>query len=73
MIYSLFDVRRELEAACLHVALDISLEAGFVDRYLALVQASDLALVDVVADDVVAHFGHAGACDEADIAGAEYC
>ena len=31
----------------------------------------DLARVDVQADDVVAHFGQAGACDQTDIAGAD--
>ena len=71
VIHGFLGVGRELEAPGLDVAFDIGLEAGLVDRNLALVQASDLVLVDVVADDVVAHFGHAGACDEADIAGAE--
>ena len=73
VIHGFLGVGRELESPGLDVALDVGLEARLVDRDLALVQASDLVLVDVVADDVVAHFGHAGTGDEADIAGAEDC
>ena len=61
----------EIKTPRLDVALDVRLEAGLVDGNLALVQASDLVLVDFLSDDVVAHFGHAGTGDEADIAGAE--
>jgi hypothetical protein len=72
VVHSLLHIRCELEAASLNVAFDVVIEARFIDGYLTLVQPSDLVLVDVVAHDVVAHFGHAGACDEADVAGAEY-
>jgi hypothetical protein len=44
-----------------------------VDRDLALLQAGDLARVDVNAEDVVAGLGEAGARDEAHIAGSEDC
>ena len=49
------------------------LETGLVDRYLALIEPLDLVLIEVAANDVIAHFRHAGAGDEADIAGAEDC
>ena len=64
-------VSGELEAPGFDVAFDVSLEARLVDRYLAFIQASNLVLVDVVTDDVVAHFGHAGTGNKADIAGTE--
>ena len=66
-------VGRELEAPLVDVALDEHVEAGLVDRDLALLQALDLARVDVDADDVVAGFRQAGARDQADVAGAEDC
>jgi hypothetical protein len=50
---------------------DQRLQAGLVDRQDVLLQAVDLAGVDVGADDVVARLGEAGADDEADVAGAD--
>ena len=46
-------------------------QARLVDRDLALLQALDLRLVDVDADDVVAALGEAGAGDQADVSGAD--
>jgi len=42
-----------------------------VDRNLARVQAGDLGLVQVHAEDFVARICQAGARDQADVAGAE--
>ena len=71
MVYALLHVGRKLEAAGLDVAFDVVIKAGLIDRHLAIIKARDLVLVDVDADDVVARFGHAGAGDEAHVAGAE--
>ncbi|MGC4039162.1 MAG: hypothetical protein QM764_24600 [Chitinophagaceae bacterium] len=51
----------EGEPAFAHVAGDDLVEARFVDRHFAFVQARDLAGVLVDADDVVAEIGEAGA------------
>ena len=64
-------VGREVQAAGGVVGLDHRLQAGLVDRDDAVVEAVDLRLVDVDADDVVPDFRQAGSGDEADVAGAE--
>src|SRR3546814_6092115 len=53
------------------VGLDHRLQARFVDRDDAVVQAVDLGLVDVHAHHLVADFGQAGSGDESDVAGSE--
>ena len=68
VVDALLNVGRELEPACLDVAFHVVLEAGLVDRDLAVVEPRDLVFVDVDADDVVAHLRHAGTGDQADIA-----
>ena len=50
---------------------DELLEAGLVDRDLAVLEARDLVGVDVDAVDVVAELGEARRGDEADVAGAD--
>ena len=50
------------------IARDQLLQAGLVDRHLALAQARDLAGVLVDADDAMSEIGKAGPRDEADIA-----
>ncbi len=55
------DVGREMEAAGDHVAQHHLLQAGLVDRDLAVLEQVDLAFVHIHADDVVAHFRQAGA------------
>jgi hypothetical protein len=45
-----------------------AIEAGFVDRHLALAQAGDLGGFLVDADDVMAELGEAGAGHQPDIA-----
>jgi hypothetical protein len=65
------DVGRELQPARRAVARDDLVQPRLVDRDAALVEDADLARVDVQADHVVAHFGEAGAGDEADVAGAD--
>ena len=42
-----------------------------MDRHVAVSQRVDLLRDDVADDDVVPEIGHAGAGDEADVAGAE--
>ncbi len=59
----------EGDAACFHVACDDLGQAGLVDRHDALLQAVDLALMLVDADDVMADFGEAGTGHEPHIAG----
>ena len=73
MIDGFLDVCGELEAAGLDISFDVGLEPGLVYRYLAVVQPGDLLFVNVVADDMITHLGHAGALNQADIAGAENC
>jgi hypothetical protein len=46
-------------------------QARLVDRDAAVVEHADLLRVHVQADDVVAHFGQAGAGDQADVTGAD--
>ena len=58
----------EAQAARLHVVEHELVEAGLVDRHLALEQAGDLALLLVDADDVMAELGEAGAGHQSDIA-----
>ena len=70
---ALCGVGRELQPALVEVALDHHVEARLVDRDLALLQARDLAGVDVDADDVIAGLGKAGARDQADVARTENC
>ena len=62
------DVGREAQAPRLLVALHDRLEPRLEDRDLAAVQARDLVLVHVEAEDVVAGVCEAGAADEADVA-----
>ena len=64
---------REPEPALVEVALHDDVEARLVDRDLALLQALDLARVDVHAEDVVAGLGEARAGDQADIARTKDC
>jgi len=71
MLDAALDIGRKLQAAGLHVALDVVVEPRLVDRHFAVVQALDLVLVDVHAHDVVARLRHAGAGDQADVARAE--
>ena len=66
---ALRDVGRELEATCLDIAFDVSLETGLVYRNVPGIQALDLGLVDVDAHDVVA--GHTCAGHQADVARSE--
>ena len=47
------DVRREVQAALLLVALDEGVEPGFVNGHDVLLEPIDLSLVDVGAGDVV--------------------
>ena len=49
----------------------VVIEPGLINWHVATIQASNLGLIDVIANDMVAHFGHAGACHQADITGAE--
>ncbi len=71
VLHALRRIRGEFEAPGVGIALDERIEPGLVDGHLALVQALDLAGVDIDADDVIARLGEAGARDEAHVAGAE--
>ena len=62
------EIGREGEAAGRDVVGHQLVEAGLVDRDLALAQARDLAGILVDADHVVAELGEAGAGHQADIA-----
>ena len=64
-------VGRKLEAPGFHIALNVVVETGFVNRYFAVIETSNLVRVDINADDVIAGFGHAGAGDQANVARAE--
>src|SRR5581483_3887397 len=61
-------IRREAQALLTDVLADEDVEAGLVDRDLALLQGFDLVDVDVDARDVIAEVGKTGAGDQADIA-----
>jgi hypothetical protein len=61
------DVGREGESTGGKIAGDQRLEAWFVDRHLAGVQAGDLAFVNISAGHVVAGFREASARDQANI------
>jgi hypothetical protein len=65
-------VGRERQAAVLLVALDVRLEAGFIDGKLIALQSIDLALIHVGANDVIAGLGEARANDEADVSGSDH-
>jgi hypothetical protein len=52
---------------------DVVIQSGLVDRHLAIVGAFNLALINVIAEYLVTHLGHAGAGNEAHIARAEDC
>ena len=49
------------------------LEAVLEDRDLTVVERIDLVLVNVTADHAVAHFGHTGAANEANVARTKDC
>ena len=66
------DVGGELQATGLHIALHHVLQTGFVDGDFARLQGIYLLHVGVVANDVVADFGQAGAGHQPDIAGANH-
>ena len=65
------DVGRETQASVLLVALDEILETRLVDRKNVLLQAFDLRLDHVGADDIVAGLRQACAHDESNVAGAD--
>ena len=66
-----FDVGGELQATACDIALHHLQQPGLVDRQHAGFQGADLLRIHVQARHVAAHFGEAGASDEADVAGAE--
>src|SRR5471030_3525680 len=66
------EIEAELEPARLRIVAHQLIEAGLVDRDLALLQAGDLVGILVDADDVVAELGKARARNQADIAGADH-
>ena len=70
MGHGALDVGGELQATARHVALHDLEQSGLMDRQRTGLQGADLPRIDVQAHHVVAHFGQAGAGDEADVAGA---
>jgi hypothetical protein len=52
---------------------DVVIQPRLVDPYLAIVGAFNLALINVIAEYLVTHLGHADAGNEAHIARAEDC
>ena len=67
--YRTLDVGGELQASACDVAPHDLEQTGLVDRQGAGFEGADLLRIHVQADHVVAHFGEAGAGDEADVAG----
>jgi hypothetical protein len=65
------DVGRELESSGFAVAFQVVVQARFVDRHVSRVQAVDLVLVDIDADNVIAGLGHARTGHQTDITGTE--
>jgi hypothetical protein len=65
------DIGCEFETTGLAIPLNEILEPRFVDRDLTRIQAIDLRLIDIHAQNVVTHFGHARAGDQAHVAGAK--
>ena len=63
----------ELQTPGRGVAFQHRLETGFVDGYFAAIQRIDLGLVDVHTDDLITHFGKAGAGDQSDVSRAKHC
>ena len=66
--HTFLHVRGEVQALGFDVALHDFLQAGFEDGYLAATQHVDLALIQVDAEHVVAHFGETRACHQAHVA-----
>ena len=64
---ALGDVGRERQAPLGGVVRDQLVEARFVDRDLAAIEAVDLGLVEIAADDVVAHVRKAGPRHQPDV------
>ena len=71
MRYARGHIGREAQTSGMLVALHDGFQAGLEDRNLARVQARDLALVEIEAEDVVAGVREAGAGDEPDVARAD--
>ena len=65
------DVGGEAQPARLDLLGEKLGQAGLEERHLAGAQQLDLGLVDVVADDLEAQFGHAGGVGGAEISGAD--
>jgi hypothetical protein len=79
VIHGFLYVSSKFKPPRLHVALDVGFQTGLIYGDFAPIKAVDLLFIDVVAHDMVAHFGHAGTLNEANVAGAknskahEYC
>jgi hypothetical protein len=65
-------VGREAETAAGLIALDEPLQAGLVDGKDVLLQAVDLLLIQIRADDVVPRLREAGPDDESDVSRSDY-
>ena len=63
---------RERQAPRAQIALDDVLQAGLVDRDLALLERRDLGFVLVGADDLHAELREAGAGHETDVPGSDH-
>jgi hypothetical protein len=66
-------IGREAQPSFADVLADDLVEAGLVDRDLALVEGVDLLDVDIDTDHVVAEVGEAGAGHEAHVARSDDC
>ena len=67
MIDAVFDAVRKAQSAGGNIAMNDFFQAGFVNRDLPALQAIDLSLVVVDADDIVADIGEASTSHETDI------
>ncbi len=67
MVHAFLGAGGEAQALRRHILLHQRLQAGLINGDLTSQQGLDLAGVIVHADDVVPHFGKAGACGESDV------
>jgi len=61
----------EYQAAFGRVLQHDLLQARFINRQNAVFEVLDFFHIDIDADDGIAHLGKTGACDQADITGAD--
>ena len=68
VINTLRHVGRKLKATRRHVAFNVIIQSGLIDRHFTGIEPLDPVCIDIDAHNVIAHFGHAGTGDQANVA-----